>query len=56
MDRWRPKIKAAIKTALTAKEGFPIAKTLDDGSGWTFGRAGALRNRVHAIRVDKLKA
>ena len=46
----------AQRTDPDFQEGFPIAKTLDDGSGWTFGRAGALRNRVHAIRIDKLKA
>jgi hypothetical protein len=34
---------------------FQQVKTLDAGTEWTFGNGNLLKNRIHSIRVDKLK-
>lgn len=34
--------------------GFDIARTLDDGKGWTFGNPGTLQKQIRCIRVDRI--
>ena len=34
---------------------YPLAETLDGGSGWSFGRPGELKGRVNVIRILKAK-
>ncbi len=45
----------AQRTDPDFQEGFPQAKTPDEGKGWTFGTGYNLRNRIHSIRIDKIK-
>lgn len=35
-------------------ESYPRAESLKDGSGWTFGRVGALDGQVRGIRIDRV--
>lgn len=36
------------------QQSYPIAASLDDGEGWTYGRPGTLKNNVAMILVDKV--
>lgn len=36
------------------QESYPIASSLDEGEGWTYGRPGTLKDNVAMILVDKV--
>ncbi len=44
----------ARRTDPDMEESYDFAATLAEGTGWTFGRPGALKGKVRSIRVDKL--
>lgn len=43
----------AKRTDPDFESSYPVAETLDDGEGWTFGRPGQLANRVAMIRIER---
>ena len=44
----------ARRAADDARVSFDTAPSLEEGTGWTYGRPGPLRNRVRRIFVDKV--
>lgn len=44
----------ARRADATVQESFPGAPSLDEGTGWTYGRPGPIRNRVRQVFVDKI--
>jgi len=44
----------ARRTDPDFEQDFPQVATLAEGTGWTYGRAGRLRNAIAAIRIDKV--
>lgn len=44
----------ARRTDPEMEESYSFAATLAEGTGWTFGRPGALKGKVRTIRVDRL--
>jgi hypothetical protein len=45
----------AQRTDPDFQESFPIAKTVDEGTTWTFGNSNLLTNRINCIRIDKVE-
>ncbi len=43
----------ARRTDPDMEESYPLVERLAEGEGWTFGREGALKGRVVAIRIEK---
>lgn len=44
----------AQRTDPDFEESFPIVASLDQGSGWTFGRPGVLKDHIVQIRVERI--
>ena len=41
------------RTNIELESSYPIAATLEEGEGWTFGRLGELKGKVKLIRIEK---
>ena len=44
----------AHRAADDVRESYPFAASPEEGTGWTYGRPGPLRNRVRRVIVDKV--
>ena len=45
----------AQRTDPDFEQGYPMAKSVADGEGWTFGRQGTMGGQVVAIEVDRIR-
>ncbi len=45
----------AQRTDPDFQQGFPMAKTVEAGEGWTFGKPGSIGGNVSAIAVDRVR-
>lgn len=45
----------AKRTDPDFEESYPFAATLDEGTGWTYGRLGTLHQQVQTIRIDRIR-
>lgn len=43
----------AKKTDTSFEASYAYVDSLDDGTGWTFGRGGGLKNRIQMIRIER---